>query len=287
MLARNANLIGSFWMIAAMAGFACEDAFVKAAGQTLPTGQILLFFGLGGALVFAGVACLTRTPLFTSDVVSRPMRWRVVFEVSGRLFYTLALTLTPLTSATVILQATPLVVVAGAALAFGERVGPRRWSAIAIGLLGVLVIVQPGTDGFSALSIFAVLGMLGFALRDLASRAAPATLSTAVLGLYGFLSIALAGALIAAWQATPFIWPDPQTSLYVIGIILTGVAGYSCLMRAMRTGDVSAVTPFRYTRLIFGITLGVMIFGEPLTPAMLLGSALIVTSGLFILLRKR
>jgi len=284
---RRANLMGSIWMIAAMAIFAVEDAFLKAASTVLPVGQILTIFGLGGAALFACLARLNNEPLFVPDILSLPMRIRVVFEIAGRLFYVLAIALTPLSAATVILQATPLVVVAGAALVFGEKVGWRRWFAIFIGLIGVVVIVQPGTDSFSALSILAVIGMIGFAGRDLASRAAPATLSTVILGLYGFLAIVAAGALFAVWQGVPFVGPDVGTCFYLFGAILAGVVAYSCLMKAMRTGEVSAVTPFRYTRLLFGITLGVVLFNEQLSPTMILGSGLIVFSGLFILWRGK
>ncbi|WP_290777460.1 DMT family transporter [Hoeflea sp.] len=284
---RKANLAGSAWMIAAMAVFAVEDALIKAASVALPIGEVLVVFGLGGALVFAALALVNREPLYSADVISRPMWVRVVFEIVGRLFYVLALSLIPLSAATVILQATPLVVVAGAALVFGEKVGWRRWTAIFVGLAGVVIIIQPGTEGFSVLLLLAVMGMIGFAGRDLASRAAPAGLSTAILGLYGFLSIVVAGGLYAAWQGVPFVMPDGETSLLLLGAILAGVAAYSCLMKAMRTGEVSAVTPFRYTRLLFGIALGIVLFGERLSFAMMVGSALIVVSGLFILYRGR
>lgn len=274
-------------MIAAMAVFAIEDALIKAASTMLPVGEVLVLFGLGGALAFATVALINKQPLYNPGVVSRPMLIRVVFEVSGRLFYVLALSLIPLSAVTVILQATPLVVVAGAALVFGEKVGWRRWTAIFLGLVGVVVIIQPGTEGFSMLSLLAVLGMLGFAGRDLASRAAPATMSTAILGLYGFMSIIVAGVLYSAWQGVAFVMPDARISLYVLGAVLAGVTAYSCLMKAMRTGEVSAVTPFRYSRLLFGIALGIVLFGERLSLAMVVGSGLIVVSGLFILWRGR
>jgi len=270
-------------MVAAMAAFAVEDVFVKAASANLPVAQTLILFGLGGALLFAAVAVLNREPLFIADVVSRAMRIRVLFEIVGRLFFVLAIALTPLSTATVILQATPLVVVAGAALIFGEKVGWRRWSAIVLGLLGVVVIIRPGAESFSILSVLAVIGMLGFAGRDLASRAAPATLSTTLLGLYGFLSIVVAGALFSLWEQTPFVWPDFNTFVYLLGAIIFGVAAYASLMKAMRSGEVSAVTPFRYTRLLFGIGFGVIVFKEKLDTPILFGSLLIVVSGLFIL----
>ncbi|WP_239520768.1 DMT family transporter [Pseudooceanicola aestuarii] len=285
--ARPDNLRGALWMIAAMAAFAVEDALLKGASRTIPVGQILAMFGLGGTLIFAAVMAATRQRFFPAEAFCRPMRLRVLFEITGRIFYLMAISLTPLSAATVILQATPIVVVAGAALVFGETVGWRRWTAICIGLLGVVVIVQPGTDGFSPLSLLAILGMLGFACRDLASRAAPAALGTALLGFYGFASYVLGGVGYAIWQGVPPVWPGGADLAALTGAVLAGTMAYACLMKAMRTGEISAVTPFRYTRLIFGILLGVQIFGETLTPAMLLGSGLIVLSGLFILARGR
>lgn len=270
-----------------MAAFAIEDALIKLVGERLPLGQVMMLFGGGGALVFALLARRAEEPLYSAAVVSAPMRLRVAFEVIGRLFYFLAITLTPLSSATVILQATPLVVVAAAALVMGERVGPRRWLAIFIGLAGVVIIIQPGADGFSALSLLAVVGLLGFAGRDLTSRAAPASLSTTLLGLYGFLSVVVAGAAFSIWDGKAFVQIQPTTAIWLVALIAVGVAAYACLMKAMRTGEVAAVTPFRYTRLIFGVALGVVIFGEDLTAPMLLGSALIVVSGLFILRHGR
>ena len=284
---RKANLIGSLWMVAAMAVFAIEDAFIKAASVMLPVGQILVIFGMGGALIFAGLARLNAQPLFVKDVVSRPMRFRILFEIVGRLFYVLAIAVIPLSAATVILQATPLVVVAGAALVFGEKVGWRRWTAIIIGLIGVIIIIRPGTDSFSMLSVLAVIGMIGFAGRDLASRAAPATLSTWLLGLYGFIAVVIAGVAYSIWQGQAYVRPSVEISLYLLLSVLAGVGAYSCLMKAMRTGDVSAVTPFRYTRLLFGIAFGVALFGEELSVPMLAGSGLIVISGLFILWRGK
>ncbi len=266
-----------------MAAFAVEDALVKAASSTLSFGQILILFGLGGATVFACIAMLKSERLFTVNVLSRPMRFRFLFETIGRLFYFLAVTLTSLSSATVILQATPIVVVAGASIFFGERVGWPRWTAIIFGLIGVIVVVNPGTGSFSALSILALVGMLGLAGRDLASRAAPASLSTAVLGFYGFLSVTVAGVIFFLWNDKPFESVSDLTALILVGAITAGVVAYSALMMAMRIGEISAVTPFRYSRLLFGIAFGVLFFNEQLSVPTIVGSGLIVVSGLFVL----
>lgn len=282
--ADRANLAGSLWMIAAMGAFAVEDACVKAAAAQLPVAEVLVLFGLGGALVFAMAAIAKGEPLVTPDTLSRSMRIRACFEVTARLFFVLALALTPLSATTAILQATPIVVVLGAAILFGEEVGWRRWVAILAGLAGVLVVLRPGAEGFSVLSGLAVVGMLGFAGRDLASRAAPRSIATSVLGLYGFAAIVLAGGLYAlVWERQGFVLPDGRTAILLAAAVVSGVLAYAALMKAMRTGAVSVVTPFRYTRLLFGIALGVLVFDEPLDPPIIVGSLIIVAAGSMIL----
>lgn len=283
----SANLVGALWMVLAMILFAIEDALLKQAASSLPVGQAMMTLGLGGAVLFAGHLLINGEGLYHPDVLSRPMRFRVLFEVFGRLFYVLAIALAPLSSATVILQATPLVVVGAAAVLFGEKVGWRRWVAILIGLCGVLVILRPTGDSFTMLSVLAVLGMLGFAGRDLASRMAPATLNTSMLGLYGFLSLAFAGLLYQIWAGQPLMRPATADLPFLGLVVAVGVCAYSSLMKAMRTGEVSAVTPFRYSRLLFGVGIGVVFFDEGFDRYMGLGSCLIVLSGLFILWRGK
>ncbi|ASP37154.1 EamA family transporter [Labrenzia sp. VG12] len=272
-------------MIAAMAAFALEDALVKQAASGLPVSEVLILFGLGGAVAFWALAAIKRETVFHRDVLSPVMKIRFAFELVGRLFYILALALTPLSSTTAILQATPIFVVLGAALFFGETVGWRRWTAILIGLVGVLIVLRPAGDSFSLLSLLAVVGMLGFSGRDLASRAAPVTLSTNVLGFYGFLTIVIAGLAFVLWEQPAFALPGQETLLALLAAVAFGVVAYSALMKAMRTGEVSTVTPFRYTRLLFGVLLGVVWFGEGIDAQMLTGCAVIVGSGLFILWR--
>jgi drug/metabolite transporter (DMT)-like permease len=274
-------------MVAAMAGFAVEDALLKSASALLPVGEVMVLFGTIGATLFAGLATLRGETLFQAAAWSRPMLIRVVFEFTGRLFYMLALAMTPLSSATAILQATPIVVVFGAVMVFGERVGWKRWSAIVTGLIGVLVILRPATEAFSPLSLLAVLGMLGFAGRDLASRAAPLSLSPLILGFYGFATVAVAGAIYAVWDGASFAFPEGRISMALAATAVVGVFSYAALMTAMRTGEVATVTPFRYSRLIFGLLLGVVVFGESIEFPMVIGSIIVVASGLFILSRGR
>lgn len=274
-------------MVAAMAAFAVEDALIKRLAHEMPIGQALIFFGLGGVLAFAALARHDGTILLHADILSRPMWVRAVFELVGRLFYFLAIALTPLSAATVILQATPVLVVLGASLYFREHIGWRRWCAVIAGLVGVLVVLRPSTTDFSALSMLTVIGLIGFAGRDLASRAAAPSLGTRHLGFYGFLTIVVAGALYAVWDGRAFVQPGTIAAACLAGAITVGVFAYAALMKAMRTGDIATVTPFRYSRLLFGIGLGMAFFEEKIDATMLLGCAIIVAAGLLIAWDRR
>ena len=279
------NQRGAAFMTASMAGFAVEDVFVKAAARNLPLGQVLLTIGLLGMLTFAAMARRKGEALLPAAFLSRPMLIRSAFEVTGRLFYGLAITLTALSTTSAILQATPLVVVAGAALVFGERVGWQRWLAVLVGFAGVLVILRPGAE-FSALSLLAVVGLLGFAGRDLATRAAPKGLSNRQLGALGFAMLATAGAILLALNGGAVV-PDGRGLALLAGGTVFGMLGYHALTYAMRMGEVSAVTPFRYTRLIFALILAIALFGERPDVATWIGAALVVGSGIFALTRGR
>jgi drug/metabolite transporter (DMT)-like permease len=279
------NQRGALLMTASMAGFAVEDVFVKAAAQTMPLGQVLLTIGCLGAVTFAIMAARKGEQIVPSAFLSPAMLIRSAFEVTGRLFYGLAITLTALSTTSAILQATPLVVVAGAALVFGERVGWQRWLAVLVGFVGVLVILRPGAD-FAALSLLAVVGLLGFAGRDLATRAAPKGLSNRQLGTLGFAMLACAGAILLAVTGGALL-PVSWGWLHLAGGTVFGMLGYHALTYAMRTGEVGAVTPFRYTRLIFAMILATLLFGERPDALTWIGAALVVGSGLFTLTRKR
>jgi len=279
---RAENIRGAGLMTFAMALFALEDMFVKRAAQSLAVGEVLMLFGAGGMVAFMALALGSGQRLWNPAVASRLMLVKAGFEITGRLGYTLGIALTPLSNASAILQATPLVVVAGAALIFRERVGAARWAAVALGFVGVLVILRPGLDGFVPAALWTVLGLLGFAGRDLATRAAPKVLTNFQLGIYGFAALIPAGGIILAVTggAAP---PTPANLLPILGAILFGVTAYWALTKAMRTGEVAVVTPFRYTRLLFALILGVFVFRESLDTATLAGAAIVVASGVYTL----
>jgi drug/metabolite transporter (DMT)-like permease len=265
-----------------MAAFAIEDAFLKTVTKQLPVGQVLMMFGAGGLCVFALLARRAGASIFQAQVLTKYMLFRAVFEFFGRLFYVLAIALTPMSSATAILQSAPLFVVLGARIFLREKVDAKTWIAIFLGLFGVLIILRPSAADFSLLSLLALIGTLGFVGRDLFSRTAPSSLTKEVLGFYGFTTMMIAGTCYAVWDGKPFVSLQAQQFLMLAAALLAGVFAYTALMTAMRTGSIGAVTPYRYSRLLFGISIGVIVFGEQLDTPMLLGCAIVIGAGLFI-----
>jgi len=281
------NLRGAALMVLAMLGFAIEDMFIKIISDTLPVGQILMMLGLGGSVLFGSVVLLQGQRLFEPAMLARPILLRGLGEVIGTISFVTAIALTPLSSASAILQATPLVVTLGAALFLAEPVGWRRWSAILVGFCGVLLIIRPGMEGFTPLSIFAVVGVLGLALRDLATRRAAASVSTMQLSFLGFAVIIPAGIGLMLATGTPLIALDIRTGSGIAAALGIGVFAYYGIVAAMRVGEVSFVTPFRYSRMVFALVIGVAVFGERPDGPTLIGAGIIIASGLYTLFRER
>lgn len=280
------NLRGSLFMVLSMCAFAAEDAFLKYAFQDIPRGMAFTLFGLVAMSICALMSLRAGEAVFPASFLSRGLLVRSGIELIGRLFYTLSLAFVSLSLTSVILQATPLVVTLGAALLFGEKVGPRRWVAMLIGFAGVLLILRPAPGVFEPLVILPVIGMLGFAGRDLATRASPPSVSGRQLGTLGFLVVTTAGLVIWAFDPRlPTAWP-PLSFGAVACAAIVGTIAYNSLTVAMRSGEISVVAPFRYSRLLVALVIAYMAFGERPDALTLVGGALIVATGLFTLLRS-
>ncbi len=282
----QANMRGILLLTLSMAAFAAEDALIKLASGDLPAGQILLMIGLAGAPVFAVWGRLQGHRILSRQVLDATLWFRNFCEVIGTLGFVTALTLIPLSTASAILQAAPIVVTAGAAIFLGETVGWRRWTAIAIGFCGVLIVLRPAAEGFDVNALWAVLGMLGLAARDLVTRRMRASLPTMVVATWAFVTVAVLGAAMLAASgggnlpAGPSLW-------YVLAAVTIGIGAYWCIIEATRAGDVAAIQPFRYTRLIFAMIIGMAVFAERPDAWTLIGAALIIGSGLYTFARER
>ena len=280
------NLRGAALMVLSMLGFAVEDMFIKLVSDSLPIGQILFLLGVGGAFVFAIVVRLQGNRLFVAELRSIPIILRAFCELAGTMAFVSAIVLTPISSASAILQATPLVVTLGAALFLGEAVGWRRWSAIFIGFIGVLLIIRPGMDSFEPLSLLALIAVFSLGTRDLATRRIPKSVTTMQLSFLGFAAIIPAGPIMLWLTAERPVAMEGMALVYFPAALIIGLFAYYAIVAAMRVGDVGFVTPFRYARLVFALIIGVMIFGENPDALTLTGAAIIVASGIYTVLRE-
>ncbi len=280
------NLRGILLMLVAMAAFALGDVGIKALAGVVPPGQIMGSLGILGTVIFAFWTRARGLALFPRALWHPAIAIRFAFEVLAGISMVMALTHTPLSLLTAILQAAPLVVAMGGALFFREAVGPRRWAAISVGLLGVLIILRPGLSAFDPNALWAVSAMIALASRDLATRAAPKSLENLQLGTFGIFALVPTGLLLFTVTPGP-IWLDVREWVILIFAILVTVGGYYTITAAMRVGEIGAVTPFRYSRLIFGLILGISLFGERPEIWTYVGAILIVGTGLYTIWRER
>lgn len=275
------NLRGSLLMVAAMAGFALEDMLIKQMAAALPIGQILALLGAAGTLVFGALALARGQRVWSPALLSRPVILRNLGEMVASASFVSAFVLTTLSSASAILQALPLAVTLGAAVFLGESVGWRRWTAIIIGFVGVLLIIRPGLAGFAPASLFAVLAVAALALRDLAVRTVPPSVTSGQLSVWGFATLIPTGLLMMLIMGEGATLPALPDLARLATAFVFGGLGYYALVGATRTGDVAVVVPYRYTRLLFAMILGALLFDERPDTLTLSGAALIVGAGLY------
>lgn len=281
------NMRGAVIMVFAMLGFAIEDMFIKLMGTDIPIGQILFTLGGGGSICFGVLMAVKGQPLFERAMLTRPILLRALGEIIGTLGFVSAIVLTPISSASAILQATPLVVTLGAALFLGDPVGWRRWSAILVGLFGVLLIIRPGMESFQALSLLALVGVFGLSLRDLATRRVPKSTSSFQLSFLAFIALIPASLIYMVSTGTFFVAMTLVQCAYMGSALIIGMVAYYGIVAAMRVGDISFVTPFRYSRLLFAIIVGILIFGERPDLLTYIGATIIVASGIYTVWRER
>jgi drug/metabolite transporter (DMT)-like permease len=282
----TANLRGILCMVAAMAAFAVEDALIKAAAATVPPGQVILVIGLVGVAVFALAARRQPAAAWRGMLRSGPVWVRTLAEMAATWCMLLALVLVPLATVTAVVQAAPLMTVAGAALILGERVGWRRWAAIAVGFAGVLVILRPWGDGFALPVLWAVGAVTLMAARDLAARRMEPGVPTLLVAVLGNAVLVVLGAAMTM-AGGGLVALNPAQAALLAAAAAVGLVGYWAIIEATRAGDVSVIAPFRYSRLLFGVALGVLAFGEQIDPWMAAGAALVIGSGLYTLYRER
>ena len=273
-------------MILSMACFAVEDTFIKLLSARLPATQILFSVGFGGALITLALAVTLNVKLADKILLNKHVISRTIADLFGALFFTSAMVLIPMSLLASILQATPLFVTLGATILLGEKVGWRRWSAIFIGFLGVIIILQPGYGSFQLASLLGLAAVLCLALRDVVTRDMATEIPTLTVTFYACLAMGSAGFIAYPFFGTP-IMPTTFEAILLVCAAIIGVTGYFLIVLATRKGDVSVIAPFRYSRLLFSLVLASLILGEMLTLPILLGGLLVVSSGIYTFGRER
>jgi len=271
---------GALIMALSMALFTLNDTFMKLLAGEVPLYQILTL--RNGAVTVVFLLLAWRSGALRKGLSKRDLRLSIlrgVAEIGAAYFYLTALFNMPLANAMAVLQSAPLAVMVGAALVLKEPIGWRRASAAAVGFAGVLLIVRPGPDGFNLFAIYALVSVLCITVRDIVtrqlSREAPTLLVTAITSVMIFLFFGGLG-LVEGWA------PLDQRSAGLIGLASVMVLGaYLASVHAMRIGEVSFVSPFRYTALLWALLLGFVAFGDWPTHLTLVGAVIVVGSGLY------
>ncbi len=279
------NLRAALFMSLAMAGYVFNDAFMKLLARDMSMGQAIFLRGMVASLLIAVVAHRAGA-LRPIGTAFRPMPLlRTLGEAFGTVFYLTALVHIQLANALSIMQATPLAVTFGAALFLREKVGWRRWLAISFGFCGVIIVIQPGTEGYSPYSLLVCGAVFCAAVRDLATRAMDQDVPTLFLSAIMAPAVGLTGLVMWIYDGTV----APVTAfhiLLVLGASAFILVGYQFVALAMRQGEIGFVSPFRYTALLWSILLGMIIFSDFPDRLTLLGSAIVVATGIYSLYRE-
>lgn len=279
------NLRGIAAMLGAMAAFVLNDALVKLAAVAMPMGEVIFLRGIFTVLLCLGLLMATESPLSLRHAASPRIIARGLMDVGSALTFLFALRNMPIADAYAILQFTPLGITAGAALFLGAKVGWRRWLATTVGLVGVMVIIKPGAGTFNASSVLAIIS-IGFSVaRDLITRGIGLNVPAMVIALASPVLLTTITPLFSAFE--PWRAPSLAGIAYVVGAGILLLIGQLALIKAMRTGEIAVVAPFRYSIIIWSILAGLVIWHELPDFQTCLGIAIVFGAGLYTFLREQ
>ena len=285
MLTNKNNAKGIVMMLFSMASFALGDTFVKTSGSFLSPAQIMFFLISGGLILFALIAVAKGENLKEPRAFAPVLLLRYCTEMIGLLGMIMALTAVPLSIVGAVTQASPILVAVGAAIFLRETVSWRRWSSIAIGFCGVVLVIQPWGESLDYAVLWAVVALVGFSVRDLVTRLTPPDIASASLATFTMVAALPFTATWVLFTGEKF-FPAEINWIIVGCMVILGSVGYLLLITSLRLGELSAIMPFRYSRIVFLLIFGVLFFGESPSLSMLLGSALVIVSGIYLMWRE-
>ena len=268
-----------------MLAFALGDTFVKTSGSFLSPAQIMFFLISGGLILFALIAVAKGENLKEPRAFAPVLLLRYCTEMIGLLGMIMALTNVPLSIVGAVTQASPILVAVGAVIFLRETVSWRRWSSIAIGFCGVVLVIQPWGESLDYAVLWAVVALVGFSVRDLVTRLTPPDIASASLATFTMVAALPFTAMWVLFTGEKF-FPAEINWIIVGCMVILGSVGYLLLITSLRLGELSAIMPFRYSRIVFLLIFGVLFFGESPSLSMLLGSALVIVSGIYLMWRE-
>ncbi len=280
------NTIGILAMLAAMAGLIINDAFVKLVSSDVPLGQIIFVRGLIATSVIALVAWRLGEFGRGRELMRGAVLLRLIGEIGATVCYLFALLHLPLSIIVSILQAVPLLLTIVAAVYLREDIDWRRWLAAIIGFGGVLLITKPFSGGLDFWVGLAVATLFWICVRDVATRNIPKHIPTNMLTLATAGAVTVLGIAIGLVVDAPWVIMTSRQWTYVTLASLVLLAAYGFIIIAMRSGDMSVVTPFRYSIVVWALLLGWAIWGEVPDGLSILGIAIIIAAGLYIFYRE-
>lgn len=281
------NARGILFMCGSMLAFTVNDSFMKATSQTLPLFQAIALRGMLATMALVMIARVTtgHLRLVPPGRDATKVALRSVSEIAATATFLIALTHMPLANLSAILQSLPLAITLGAAVFLKEPVGWRRLVAILIGFCGVLLIVKPGTDGFTVWSVLGLVSVACVVVRDLTTRTLSRATPSAAVAVWASVAVMLMGIVVTTWHG--WVPVSPREALYLAIASSALICGYMFAVMVMRVGDIGMIAPFRYTSLLWAILFGWMLFGSLPDKITLTGAAIVVATGLYTLLRER
>ena len=285
MIIKSNNLRGALFMSISMFGYVSNDAIMKIVAPQIGLGQSIFVRGIFCSIFLIIILWMMGINFEQCKLDLKKVFSRSFFDLIATILFLTALLNMPFANVNAILQALPLAVTIAASIFLKETFGRKRAFAIILGLIGVLLIIKPGTVGFNAYSILAIGAVLSVVCRDLITRKMskkiPAIFVSLVTSLVVTSSTGLYVILNQTWQ---------QLDLYlVLSLALSGtflMTGYFFSVEAMRYGSVAFVSPFRYTLMIWALTIGLFVFGDIPDYLSLVGIFLVIFTGLFTLYRE-
>ncbi|WP_246831417.1 DMT family transporter [Pseudotabrizicola formosa] len=278
------NTAGILLMLLGMAAFAGNDAIGKWLVADYGVAQVILLRSVAALLIMAPF--ILRGGQVVARIRSAPrpdlQALRAVCATAEVFCFYAAVYYMPLADVMAFWMAAPIYVVAISPFLLGERVGRRTWMAVAVGFVGVLILLAPSLQLSGPGALFALLGTAAFAAIMILGRSLRETADRDLV-LFQLVAAGVAGLAFAPFDWQPIRSGGDLALLFLLGVVAT--AAHMLVTRALKLADASVVAPLQYSLLVWGVVFGFLMFGDVPAPAMLIGALLIVSSGLIVLRR--